>query len=756
MKSPRDFTIVTRLRIAYLLFLIPVAFLFAALYRELTSQAGTTKLEIAGVTYNRQLFRVYDAMTAANPPQAMTLAAQVEDAEAHFGEGMDTKDAASSLVSHLRTHPLTEAAAPLLALMAKVTDGSGLTLDTDLDSYYVMDAVLDRIPGAMDGLYSLAHDVEAKDATAADTALQVSYLVSETKARDLLDAAKASTESAVKANGSGTTGPALMGKLREAYTAANATLDRLHAMVLNQPGATADTNILQTLTLVRVFRDAGMRELEDLLNARIARLNSRIMTDIGVSALLFLASVLFVGVAVEAGGVRPLTRMTGAMRRLADGDLDTVIPATGQRDEIGQMADALAVFRDNALRARTLDQDAAREHAAKDRRQAAMDQHVQDFGASSAGVMSGLAEDAGAMRDRAVELSELVQMTRSLASSTAEGATESAHNLSQVAAAAEELSASVNEIGSQISRVTSAVRTSVDRAAETDEKVAGLATAAAQVGEIVRLIGDIAARTNLLALNATIEAARAGDAGKGFAVVAGEVKALASQTASATRDIGAKIESIQAATREAVDAVRDVSAAIAQVDEVAIAIAAAVEEQSLVTANIAASVNTVAASTRDATLAMRDVSDTSDRTETASKSVLTAAVHVGETSSSLHNELRQFLHAIATVGHDDRRMYERLPGGDLRAGFTPPGQPALTARIQDISRGGIALLSDMILPAGTLCGITLPGAASPVSARVVRCAGDFIGFAFVQDEAALAHLDIILSQMLDRPSRRAA
>jgi methyl-accepting chemotaxis protein len=364
------------------------------------------------------------------------------------------------------------------------------------------------------------------------------------------------------------------------------------------------------------------------------------------------ALLLGIGLAVVIGrGIAgPLRAMTAAMRRLADGDTAVTIPGRDGRDEIAAMAETVEVFRRDATAAAGLTavQEAAR--AAKDRRQATMDRHTREFGQTITGVMTSLTQSAGQMRQAATAMSQSTRETRDSATTTAEGAITSARDLEAVAAASEQMSSSINEISHQVSGVTAAVHQAVERASVTDQKVSGLATAAERIGDVVRLISDIASRTNLLALNATIEAARAGDAGKGFAVVASEVKALATQTARATEEIAAQIVAIRGATNEAVGAVKDVTSSIGQVDQVAAAIGAAIEQQAAATRQIAGGVHNVMRAANGATEAMRKVSSIAEQTEQTNGTVLAAADELGRTSEKLRGDVDRFLGAMADDG----------------------------------------------------------------------------------------------------------
>jgi methyl-accepting chemotaxis protein len=515
---------------------------------------------------------------------------------------------------------------------------------------------------------------------------------------------------------------------------------------------------------------------------------------IGLAVASLIVALTIVVAYVRPMVVRRLMALRRAMAAIAAGDLDAAIPQHGT-DEITEMAAALVVFRQNARQTRALQAAADEAYRLKEHRQAAMDRHTQDFGTSAAGVMANLAASARAMRAVAAEMSEASQQAHNSAVRTAEGATTSAQNLASVAAAAEEMSASINEIGQQVARATGAAQAAVQRATVTDAKVASMAALAAKIGDVVRLINDVAGRTNLLALNATIEAARAGDAGKGFAVVASEVKALAMQTARATDEITVQITAIRAATDDAVAAVRDVGAAIGEVEQVATAIAAAVEQQAAVTHDIVASVHTVTAATQEATAAMQEVSDASARTEAASSKVLAGADDLGRDAHTLSGEVTEFLQEMASTSAESRRRYQRIAGNGAEAvlhthdgatrrladgatrhvadgatrrvadGATRRVADGATRRvadgptrrvaIADISRGGVSLRCECQEAVGTEVQVELPGADGAVVARIVRSGGSALALAFRLDEATLRQVDQVLAAM-DAPVAKLA
>jgi methyl-accepting chemotaxis protein len=452
---------------------------------------------------------------------------------------------------------------------------------------------------------------------------------------------------------------------------------------------------------------------------------------------------------------RPVNSMTAAMTKLAAGDSGSEIPGRDNTDEIGEMARAVEVFRQQAIENGHLAAAQEQERVAKERRQNAMDLHTQEFGRSVTGVMEGFMAASASMRQAASEVSEGARQTRVSTSSTVEGALTSSQDLNSVAAAAEEMAVSINEITKQVAHVTVSVKAAVARAAVTDAKVASLSVAADRIGDVVRIITSIASQTNLLALNATIEAARAGDAGKGFAVVAGEVKALAAQTAAATNQIGAQIVAIRSATGEAVGAVRDVGAAIGQVELVATAIAAAVEEQAAVTKEITNSVQVVTTTISAAAEAMQKVLSIAEGTDVSSRAALKASEEVGATAETLRSEVTEFLTAMSRGDDAERRLYERIPASWAEVTLRLPGQPGARAALRDISRGGMAVIYDCPDKVGTDVEITLPGGDS-INARITRNHNGAVGFAFRQDDASLLRIDRVLEMVRDGHRRQAA
>jgi methyl-accepting chemotaxis protein len=485
----------------------------------------------------------------------------------------------------------------------------------------------------------------------------------------------------------------------------------------------------------------------------------------GVPKAAFLAivdrlirSLVAVGVLVAALGVvvllvavhrmlRPLARLRDAMLALAAGDIAVAVPGLDRHDEIGVMAVAVGAFRRQYVDQRRLQDEVAAEQAIRERQRTAMERYTQDFGSSVSGVLAALSQSSDAMRASTDGMAKAVEMTRSGSAATAAGAEESSRNLAEVATAIEELTASVGEVARQAAQGAEVAREAVTRAETTGERILGLSEAVGQIGDVVKLIADIAGRTNLLALNATIEAARAGAAGKGFSVVASEVKQLAAQTARATSRIAEQIAAIQSATRAASAAMSEVGQSITRMDEVAASIAAAVEEQGVATRDIAANVQSVAHQNEATTDAMRDLARVAESSSGSSRIVLSGMDDISRVAGDLKGEVDDFLVAMRAQKGVHRR-WERMPGGSAPVVLTPRGGVPCNGRLADISRGGASISCALVLDPGAEVSVALPGTGAVVAARVVRNEGETLAVAFRQDPISLANVDRALEAVV--------
>ncbi len=351
---------------------------------------------------------------------------------------------------------------------------------------------------------------------------------------------------------------------------------------------------------------------------------------------------LFLALLVARSITRPLAAMTSVMTRLAGNELDVEVPARDATDEIGAMARAVEVFKQNGIAARQLASEQRAEHEAKERRAAALAALVTDFEAKVGALTAGLAQAAGGLEATATTMTATAEQTTAQASAVSVAAQQMSANVQTVAASAEELGSSIGEISRQVAQSADITARAAQDAARTDGIVQALAEGARRIGDVVGLINTIAGQTNLLALNATIEAARAGDAGKGFAVVASEVKSLANQTAKATGDIGQQVSQIQAATGEAVEAISGIVTTIAEVSRIAASIAAAVEEQGAATQEIARTVQQAAIGTQDVTENITGVSHAAHDTGQAASQLLAASGDLAREAASLSREVQTF------------------------------------------------------------------------------------------------------------------
>ncbi|MDP6707062.1 MAG: methyl-accepting chemotaxis protein [Alphaproteobacteria bacterium] len=362
-----------------------------------------------------------------------------------------------------------------------------------------------------------------------------------------------------------------------------------------------------------------------------------------VIGLVGLVAIVAIGYFLARSVSRPIVDMTGAMSVLAEGDKTVEIPAQDRADEVGDMAAAVQVFKDNMIRNDELLAEQEAERAAREARAKRVEDLTGSFDTGVGDVLKTVASASTELDGTARSMSETASDTTDKASAVAAASEQTTTNVQTVASATEELSASIAEINRQVLQSTEITVEAVRQAESTNETVQSLDTAAQKISEVVDLINDIAGQTNLLALNATIEAARAGDAGKGFAVVASEVKNLATQTAKATDEIADQITAMQEETRGAVSAIQGISGTIEKINEIATTISSAVEQQGAATSEISRSVAEASRGTQEVSGHIAGVSQAATDTGEASGHVLDASRELSQQSETLRQIVEKFL-----------------------------------------------------------------------------------------------------------------
>lgn len=406
-----------------------------------------------------------------------------------------------------------------------------------------------------------------------------------------------------------------------------------------------ETTTPQIGALLGVLHAAGQASEAYSEAARSAALKSF------VSALAMIGLALAVAVAVALMVVwrvtRPLHDITAVVNRLASGETDVTVPCVGRGDEVGAIARAIEVFRGNLIETERLK---AEQETVKARSEAERRREIREmadrFDASVGRIVGDVASAAGGLRTTAQAMTASCDDASQCSTTVASAATLATQSVQTVAAATEELSASIRDISQQVSRASGMITDAVSQAGQSNERVQGLTAAAQKIGDVVKIIADIASQTNLLALNATIEAARAGDAGKGFAVVASEVKALADQTAKATDEIAGQVKAIQEATMSSAQSIQGIAQTISAVSDTATAIAAAVEQQGAATLEIARNAQEATRGTQEVSSSIASIDANSRKAGTEASGVLASANQLNENGNVLKQQVEAFLSEV--------------------------------------------------------------------------------------------------------------
>jgi methyl-accepting chemotaxis protein len=377
---------------------------------------------------------------------------------------------------------------------------------------------------------------------------------------------------------------------------------------------------------------------------RVGRFSMIVWGVSGIVALVIALGLL----GMVFGVIRPLVRITEAMKKMADGNLNIFIPGLNRGDEIGDIAKAIGTISNNA-EAKAREESEAKvkqDLVAAQQRKREMRKLADDFEGAVGKIIETVSMASTGLESSAGALERTANRSQEFATKGAAASENASTNVQSVASASEQMASSVNEISRQVQESARIAGEAVEQAQKTDDRVNALSLAATRIGDVVELINTIAGQTNLLALNATIEAARAGEAGRGFAVVASEVKALAEQTAKATGEISLQIAGIQSATQDSVAAIKEISGTIGRISEISSTIASAVEEQGAATQEISRNVQHAAEGTQQVTSNIADVQRSSVETQSASSEVLALAQSLSHESNSLKLEVARFLNTV--------------------------------------------------------------------------------------------------------------
>nr|WP_319516424.1 HAMP domain-containing methyl-accepting chemotaxis protein [uncultured Cohaesibacter sp.] len=401
--------------------------------------------------------------------------------------------------------------------------------------------------------------------------------------------------------------------------------------------------IFTTAEATSASADRDETTMREQVYASLSSAENRLIT-IAVIALVIALAGAFI---IARGITSPVNALTRSMQRLADGDVDTSIPGQSRKDELGDMAHTVDIFKQNIVKARTLEaEQQENKRKAEEEKRALMMQMADEFERQVGSIVQAVSSNSVELNASARSMTSVSEMTLQQATQAASASQQTTASVQTIATATEEMTSTIAEIAHQVATASRSANDAVNKVSSTNEQMAVLSETASKIGKVVEMISTIAEQTNLLALNATIESARAGEAGKGFAVVAGEVKALAGQTAKATDEIAKQIAEVQSATEQSSASMEEVSHVIQHLNEISTAIAAAMEEQNVAISEVSSNIHQAAKGTELVNENIDSVNKASQEAGSASSQVLASSGELAEQSEMLKAEVDKFIDQV--------------------------------------------------------------------------------------------------------------